>query len=119
MRESFNVFSAIAQGRQVYRKYIQTKVKVSAKTSGLNFFFKITIGSCDQSHINFDNLFSSHAFQFALLYHTQQFSLRIKRQFTNFVKEKRAVICKFKFTDAPVDSARKSSFLVTEQFAFN
>src|SRR4051812_3586271 len=102
MSKRFNVLRPVTKRRQVDGKYIQAKIQVRAKAARLYFFFQVAVGCSDQPHIDLYDLLASYSLQFALLYHTQQFSLCFKRKFANFIEEKRTVISQLKFTYSSV-----------------
>ncbi|GAC1364260.1 MAG: hypothetical protein NVSMB42_24090 [Herpetosiphon sp.] len=50
---------------------IEAVKKVLAEVATMNLFFKIAVGSSDDSNVDFNRLRSANALEFALLQHTQ------------------------------------------------
>src|SRR5258705_1959532 len=114
-----NIINAFAQRRNLNREDIQPIKKVHAKSTVVNFPFKIFVASCDDANVRLDRSVSPDAFKLSFLQHPQESHLYLRAQLCNLVKKDRAAVGRFEPADPLMQRAGESSFLVPEQFAGN
>ena len=114
-RERGNVGGPIAQRRHRDRKYVQPVEQILAKAALLHIGDQVAIGGGDDAHIHFHRFARANRFDFAFLNGAQELDLRGRRQFADFVEEKRAAGGLDEFAGVPLGGAGERALLVAEQ----
>ena len=73
--EGRNVLAALSQRRQLNRKYIQAKIKVTAKLAISHHLRQVAMGRSYEADIHVVSLTAAQAFEFLLLQYAQKFGL--------------------------------------------
>jgi hypothetical protein len=82
-----SVLPAITKRGAFQGKHSEAVKEVQSKAAGLHFLSKIAVRCRDYPHVGFPGDVFTHSFELALLQHTQQFRLQLKRNLSNFVQE--------------------------------
>src|SRR5258706_9458498 len=114
-----NIIHTFAQRRNLNRENIQPIKKVHAKSTVVNFPFKIFVGSCDDPNVRLDRAVSPDAFKLPLLQHPQERHLYLRAKLCDLVKKDRAAVSRLEPPHSLLERTSESAFLVTEQFAGN
>ena len=69
--------------------------QVRAEFSMTHRLFKVTIRRGDNAHIHFDGPAAANRLELLLLQYAQQFHLRFRRQFADFIEENCSVVGEF------------------------
>ena len=85
----------------------------------LDKFQQVLVRGGDEPDVNFHRLAAADRVYFAFLNSAQQLCLRVKRQVSNFIKEKRAAIRFDEFSGMFFDRPGERALLVAEKHAFN
>ncbi len=114
-----NLLLALPQGRKVNWKDIETIVKVATETPLFDIGSQITVGSCDDPHIDLDGLRIAEPFELSLLKHAKKLDLYVQWQLTNLVQEQGGTVCQIKPSYLPAKSSGEGAFFAAEQFTFH
>ena len=79
---------------------------------------QVSIGRCQDSHINGNGRVAADAGDLALFEHAQQTHLGSGGHFANFIEKNGAPLCLFKDTLVAFFGIGKSAFLVTKELVF-
>src|SRR6266404_6111319 len=83
-----------------------------------HFFFQIAIRCCNNSDVEIDELRSADSLDLSVLQETQEFDLKWRRKFSDFIEEQSARIRKLKFPQLLSMRSGGGAFFITEQFVF-
>ena len=114
-----NVLAVFAQDGHVDIENVQAIVEVISQFAARYRFFGDLIGGGEDANIDGSLDFASQPPQFAVFEDAQQFGLRSDGHFANFVEEKRAALGEFEASRPALKRARKRSFFVSKDFAFD
>src|SRR5215475_7816461 len=90
--ERADVLAAFAQRRDVDMKYAEPVVEVVAESSRSDIRFQVAVGRGYHTRVDLDRSGFAQGMDFAFLQKTQQFRLRGKGQFADFVQKERASV---------------------------
>src|SRR5882672_7878979 len=96
--QSRNVFPALAQRWQWYRKNIQPVVKIAAKFVAFHHVKQISVGRSYQPNVHLVRASATQALELLFLQDPQQFGLQPRRNISNLIQEKRAFVGQFETT---------------------
>jgi len=85
--EERDIFDSFSQGRNVYRKHVQTIIEVLSEVAFAHVGGKIAIGRCEDTHIDLDWFRASDSFELTLLKYAEQSNLRFYRQVADLVEK--------------------------------
>src|ERR1700678_4522864 len=111
-----DILRTLAQRRDINGKNIQAIEKIGTKFLLRHHFRKIPIRRRDQPRIRALRTRTAQPLEFSLLKHAQQFRLQFERNISDLIEKNRPMMSQFESADALRDRARKSPFLVTEEF---
>src|SRR5579859_1846949 len=114
-----NIVFVLTERRQVNVKDVQAEVEVLAQLAVADGLLGIFIGRGDDANVDGSFGFAAEAADFAVFENTQEFGLRGRRHFADFVEQERAAVGQFKAADAALGRAGESTALVAEDFAFH
>src|SRR5262245_5192715 len=114
-----NVVSALAQGRQVNLNHRKAVVKIKSKPPRIALGFQVTIGSCDNTHVERQILQSAYAAKRPLFQDPKQFCLQPQLKLAYLVQEERAALRLLEQAFFAPLRVVESAFLVSEQFALD
>ena len=117
--EQSDVHPALAQGRDSEREDVEPEEEIRAESAGGYRLLQIAIGCGDDANIHGLRAAAAHGLELALLEHTKQLDLCLRRQLAHLVEEDRAAICQLEAADAPLDRAGKRAFHVAEELALD
>lgn len=118
MHEHGNIVQSLGQTGNANFDGAETIEKIFAETAGQDFGAQIPVGSRDEANVHTSDLRRTNALNFAILNHTQQFSLHAERCFSHFVQEYRAMIRVFEQAGPSVRGAGERTTHMTEKLAF-
>src|SRR5215470_10584532 len=98
------------------REHVQPIVKITAKLVLSDGAREITVGRCENSHINPNGPCSSQPLKLLVLQCAQQLRLQFEGYFSDFIEQQSSLVCQFQAPDLLADCSGKCAFLVTEQF---
>ncbi len=113
-----NIFHAVAQGRDGYRKDLESVIQIATKPLFLDHPIKIAIGCGNDANIDAYRLGAPKAFKLLLLEHSKQLHLQFQRDFSHLVEEDRPAVGQFKPADLGGDRTGECAFFMSEEFAF-
>ncbi len=79
---------------------------------------EILVGRSDDANIDSRGARTAYGLELTLLKHTAQHGLKLQWHVSNFIEEQSATIRQREPADMRIDSARKGSAFVPEEFAF-
>ena len=100
-------------------KHVQAEIKILAQLAvghGLLGFF---VGRGEHAHVHRRFHFAAQAPHFVVLQHAQQFGLRRRGHFADFVEQQRAAVGQLEAADAPLGRAGEGAALMAENFALH
>ena len=109
----------LPQRRDRDGKDVEPIVKVLPKPAFADLFLKVSIGRCDDPHIDFDGMGRAQALKLAMLNHPEQLCLQLQRQLPDLVQAKGGTMGDFEPADLPGIGPGKCPLLTAEQFALN
>src|SRR3989338_11516141 len=112
------IFFPFAESGQENRNYIQTIIKVFAKSSLPDFFLQILIRGDDESDVHSNRFNAPQSLKLFFLKDAQKFHLRSRRNISDFIQKKSARVSQFKPALFHGIGASERPFLVTKKFAF-
>ena len=115
--EGYDILGAFPQRRYPNDEYFEPEIEVLPKQTFPDHGLKITVGGCDDAGLQGDRLDVAYSLEFSFLQNPQQLGLEIEREFADLIEKHRTAARKFQFAHLAMGSSRKSSFLVSEQFA--
>src|SRR5436190_11467086 len=83
-----NVLDAITQRRQRDREDGQTVKKIFSECAVLDSFFKVAVCRGNDADVGLDHLLAAHSGEFAVLQHTQQSYLSLRRHLADLIEKK-------------------------------
>ncbi len=117
-RQWNNVFLPFAKGRQIHRSDHQSVIEIFAKNVIFNVLFKVAVGGGDDPNIELGGRRAAKFFDLAVLEKVHQLDLQHRRQFADFVEEKRAPLGRLKLAELRRMRFGERSFFVAKQLAF-
>ena len=111
------IFSALTQGRNHYRKNVETIVKVAAELLLGNQTRQVGIGSSDEANIHALRARAAEALELLFLQNTQQFWLELERDISHLVEKEGTPVGELETADPLRNGACKSAFFVAKKFA--
>src|ERR1051326_2679858 len=117
-REREDVFRPLAQRGQPQIDDVQAIEQVLAESAALGGIGKIAVRGREDADINLDRPSTADAIDLALLDSAQQFGLKPRIHFADFIEQQGAAIGFFELADTTRDGARERAFLMAEQFGF-
>ena len=117
LRQRDDVARPLSQGRDSERYHVKTVVEVFSEFCFLYLVFDPDIGGRNDPDVNRDGIFAAQPVHFAFLEDPQQLCLKMKRNFGNFIEQKRPGMRQFEFTFPVPDRPGKGAFFVSEKFA--
>src|SRR5687767_2251062 len=118
LSEDRNVFSTLAQGRQLDLDRVETKQQIPAKAPLGHFRMQVGIRRRQQSHIHLLRLGRSDSLKITRLQHSQQLRLQVQRHVSNLVEKQRSAVCEFKTSNTIALRVSERTTHVPKQFAF-
>src|SRR5262249_188602 len=112
------VLSALSQGRNQDRKYVQPIVKITAEFVTSNHFGQIAMGSGGYAPVDVMRTSAAQALELLFLQDAQKLRLQGQWQVSNFVQKKSARIGHFEAADFLRHGSRKGTLLVPKQLTF-
>src|SRR5216684_8303 len=109
---------ALAEGWHVYRKHVQTVVKILAELPGFHRLLHIHIGGGKHAHIHINRVPSAQTRVLMILQYVQQLCLQVRAHLCNFVQEDRALVGHFEFSRLRTHCTSKRALFEPEQFRF-
>src|SRR5260370_36515922 len=103
----------------IYRKHVESVIQVRSKFAFRNELIQPAIRGSDGPNINSNRLGSTKSLELAFLQNAQQLCLRIKWEFTHFVKEDGTAVCYFKSPWFASESSGKRPFFMAEELALH
>src|SRR3954468_16002526 len=116
LHQQWNVFSSLAQARQLDRNDVQAVIKVLAESALFNSFFQGLVSRSEHAHVHVKGRVIAYSAYFAFLQNTQQSALQHLRHCPNLIEEDRAAIRFLKQSLFVIDSACKRAAPMSEQF---
>jgi hypothetical protein len=113
-----NIFTALSQGRQLDRKYIQTKIEITTKFAISHHLGQVTVGCSDKPNIHLVSPTATQAFEFLFLQYAKQFGLKLRRNIADLIQEERAFIGQLEAAKLLRDSSSECSLFVAKKLAF-
>jgi hypothetical protein len=113
-----NVFAAIPQGRQRYRKYIQAVVQVAAKFLTVHHSLEIPVRRGDETYVYAMGATTSETFEFLFLQDTEELRLQCEWHIADFIKKKSPFVSQFEAANSLCDCARKSAPFMAKELTF-
>jgi hypothetical protein len=118
IRNQFSyILSALPQGRNQDRKYVQPIVKITAEFIPCDHVIHIAMSGGDQSHVDVMRAAAAQALELLFLQNAQKLRLQGQRQVPDFVQKESAGICHFKAADFLRHCPGKGTLLVPKQLA--
>ncbi len=111
-----DIFTTIAKWRNVDRENIEPEVKILTELLALNGSFNISVGRCNNPHIDVDIAITAETSDHATLKHPQQLDLQGHIHFTDFIEEGRTAVRIFKQSYLTCLYIGKRTPFVTEEF---
>src|ERR1700729_1969980 len=116
--QQWNIFTALAQRRQMNLYRIQAKQKIATESLLLHLDMQVSVGGGEDAHVHAPRLRRAHTLHFPGFKHTQQLRLLPHRHIGNLVQKERSAISQFKATNAFDTSISKSALYVAKELAF-
>ncbi|MCY1405619.1 hypothetical protein D9M71_208640 [compost metagenome] len=110
-----DVFTALAQGRQVDGEDVQPVQQVLAEAPCFHLAAQVHIGGGDDPHIHRDRRGAAHPLDLALLQHPQDLALGAEAQGGDLVEEQGAAFCPFESSGAGTVGSGEGAALHTEE----
>src|SRR5262249_46464863 len=85
--EQWNVFAPFAEGWQSDIDDVQPEEEILTEPTRFNGFVQVPVCCCNQPDVHFDGTVAPNSFELTLLKHAEQFGLKLRRKFTNFVEK--------------------------------
>src|SRR5262249_18424627 len=98
---------------------VESVKQIFPESPGGYFTLQILVGRRDHAHINANACRGADRLKALFLEDAEDFGLRLNRHVTDFIEKQRAAVRKLKLTFLGFACARKRSFCVAEQFAFD
>src|SRR5215469_7287244 len=114
-RELPDIFAALPQRRNVYRKHIEPVVQILPELPFARTLGKIAIGRGDDPHIDFDRAFRTDRVDIAMLQGSEQLYLHVEAQLADFVEKERAAVRLLKFSQMLFGRSGERALLMTKQ----
>src|SRR4030042_2020944 len=109
-----DVVLSLPKRRQKNRKYIYAIIKVVAESSILGSFFKIAVGSGNNSGVCFECPVAAHAFKLSFLKDPEEFDLCSGREITYLIEKESSAVRFFDASYAALNCPSKGAFFVAE-----
>src|SRR5262245_20092222 len=94
---------------------VQPVVQVLAESARAHHLAKVTIGRCDDAHIDLDCFHPAQSHELTFLHDTQQLRLRVERNVADLVEEDASAIGNVAQTLLRVDRTGEGALHVTEE----
>jgi hypothetical protein len=114
-----DVFPALAQGRQVQRRYAQPVEKVLPEVPVRRHLTEIAICGGDDPNIDFAWAVFTDDVHLIFLHHSQNLFLELRLEIADFVEENGSSVGGFEFAALAGGGAGESSLAVSEEFRFS
>src|SRR3990170_3262278 len=98
--------------------HIQPVKQVFAKFPTAHCSLQVFVGCCQDTHINFNNLYTAYPLQFLFLQDTQEFRLGMRMHISNFIQKNSSFICHLKESLFGLCCPCECPFFISKQFAF-
>ena len=98
---------------------LRRKIEVLAQMSVADGFFGIFIRGGENADVHRRFALAAKAADFAIFQYAQQFCLRRRGHFADFIEQQSAAVGEFEAADAPFGRAGEGAALVAENFAFH
>ena len=108
-------FPPLAKGRDADLDHIEAVVEILSELAVAEGNFEVPVGRSDDPGIRPDDLAPSHAGEFRILEHMEEFGLKAGRQLANLVQEERPFLGEFEFAQLSPIGAGERALLVAEQ----
>ena len=118
-RQLLDIRPALAQRRQLDRKYVQAMVEVLAQLALGHGLARIAVGRRDDTHIVADLRGAADARELAGLEHAQQLHLQLHRHLGDFVEEDAAAVGALEEALVLPVRAGEAAALVTEELGLD
>src|SRR6267142_5296546 len=118
-RERWNIFSSIAQGRDVKGNHVKPVEEILAKSAARNLLIEILIGCGDDAHIHAQSFVGPDTLEALLLEDAQNFRLRAQAHIADFVQEERSAVGFLKFPRFVLGGARKTALEMSEELGLD
>src|SRR5262245_45661445 len=116
--ERQDVFLAVAQRREMDVDHVKTVEEVFAKIPRFDGPLESGVGRGDYPHVDLARLRIAQRSEFALLNHSQQPSLSLRRNRADLVQEDRTVVSDFEQAFFGRDGAGERALCMAEEFRF-
>ena len=116
--QRLDVLGTFAQWRHKDFDNLEAEVEITAKLSGTDGLFKITIGGCHNPHIHLHPHAPADAFKRMSLQHAEKLCLNRRAHFSNLIKHQCAFMSRLKLSRFAFGRACKSSFFMSKEFTF-
>ena len=113
-----DVFSPLAQRRQLVVQDVEPVEQVLAEGAVTDGRLQVPIGGGDDADVHFDGLIAADALEASLLEGPQQASLEPDRDLSHFVEEEGAAVGGLETSDLTSHGAGKGAALVTKKLTF-
>src|SRR5947207_2071801 len=94
--EQGNVFTPLAEGRQMNFNRVEPEEKVFPKTPRVHFDLQIGVGGRKHANVHLPRAGRTEALEFAGLQDAKQFRLLVRRNVGDFIEEERAAVSQLK-----------------------
>src|SRR6266850_2439411 len=108
----------LAQRCQVNRKSVQPIIQIFAEFTVPNHLLQVLVRRSNDANIDSSGTRAANGLKFTLLENAEQLGLKLQWHVSNFIEEQSATIRQREPADMRIDSARKGSAFVPEEFTF-
>ena len=117
MYQQTDISRSFAQRRQSDRKDIQAVVQIHSETPFGDHFLETLVGGRNNARIHANGLRTTESLQLLFLNRTQEFWLKLDRQFANFIQEERPAVGGLKPSQALGYRPGERASLMSEKLA--
>ena len=117
--EGNNVLRSLAQRWNTELELSEAMEKILTEAAVLDRSFEVLVGGGDDADVNFNLAVAAETVERLTVEYAQQLDLSLQLQLADFVKEKCALVGKFKETGLGGIGAAEGAFFVSEEFAFD
>src|SRR5918995_526151 len=115
LHQQRQIVESFSQTRQMNRDYVQAVEKVFAERSVADGCMWVPVSGGENANIDRDVLSTTETMQDAFFDNPQQFCLKQRRHFADFIEQECAGVCQLKTTVPPRHRAGEGSFFMAEQ----
>jgi hypothetical protein len=113
--ERRNVLPPLAERRQREGKDADAIIEILAEPPGGDLGREVAVGGGDEADVGLHRPRAAHRVHLALLHGAEELHLRLGRQFTDLVQEKRAAVRLLELADPASDGAGEGALLMAEE----